>query len=153
MPWGGGTSRPAARRCPHPCPDRGASRMHPRAVLAWSAACLMIVLSTTNPAYRGLVLAATIAVVLAGAGLARAGRLLAAAVAVVLVSVALNLASAHVGADVILTLPTWLPALGGPYTVEALVYGLSTGVTLAAALLAMAPISLLLEPSEVVDAL
>jgi len=124
-----------------------------RAVLAWSAACLVIVLSTTNPAYRGLVLAAAVAVVVAGVGLTRARPLLVAAATLAASTAVLNLVSAHVGADVLVALPAWLPAIGGPYTAEALVYGLSAGITLATALLAVAPISLLLEPSEVVDAL
>src|SRR2546425_4792609 len=40
------------------------------------------------------------------------------------------------------SLPDGIPALGGPYTAEALAFGLSTGVTLAAAILAVAPFSL-----------
>ncbi|HZV50260.1 MAG TPA: energy-coupling factor transporter transmembrane component T [Candidatus Dormibacteraeota bacterium] len=127
--------------------------MHARAVLAWSGACLVIVLATTNPVYRTLVLATAATTVVAGAGVARARRLLIAAGIAALSAVALNLVSAHVGADVLFALPDSIPALGGPYTAEALVEGLAAGVTLAAALLAVAPISLLLEPFEVVEAL
>ena len=45
--------------------------MNARSVAAWSAACLFIVLFTTNPAYKVLVLAAAIASLAAGAGLNR----------------------------------------------------------------------------------
>ena len=136
-----------------PAPQGALRSVHARGVLAWSGACLVIVLSTTNPAYRSLVLAAATAVVVAAAGPARARRPLIGAAALGLSAAALNLISAHLGADVLFALPSWIPALGGPYTLEALVYGLGTGVTLAAALLAVAPVSLLLEPFEVVEAL
>ena len=43
--------------------------------------------------------------------------------------------------------------MGGPYTVEALAFGASSGITIAAAILAAAPFSLLLQPHDVMDAL
>jgi energy-coupling factor transport system permease protein len=65
----------------------------------------------------------------------------------------LNFVSAHLGATVLFALPEQIPALGGPYTVEALVFGASAGITIAAAILAAAPFSLLLDSHEVMDAL
>src|SRR5262249_26027218 len=52
---------------------RGPERpdMNARAVAAWSATCLFIVLFTTNPAYKALVLAAALTALAAGAGLRR----------------------------------------------------------------------------------
>ena len=45
------------------------------------------------------------------------------------------------------------PLVGGPWTVEAVLFGIASGLAIAAAVLAMAPLSLLLQPHEVVDAL
>ncbi|HEY1420560.1 MAG TPA: energy-coupling factor transporter transmembrane component T [Chloroflexota bacterium] len=127
--------------------------MNARAVAAWSAACLFIVLSTSNPAYKVLVLAAALAALAAGAGSIRMRPLLTGVMLVATFAVALNFVSAHLGATVLFSLPAWVPALGGPYTLEALAYGASGGVTIAAAILAAAPFSLLLKSHEVMDAL
>jgi len=56
------------------------NHLNARAVAAWSAACLVLVLATTNPVYKTLVLAAALAALVAGAGLRRTRRLLVAAV-------------------------------------------------------------------------
>src|SRR5581483_5131055 len=127
--------------------------MRGRAVAAWSAACLLIVLLSTNPAYRLLVLVIAAFAVVAGAGPGRVRPLLAATGAAGLVAAALNFGLSHVGGDVLFELPASWPAVGGRYTLEALVYGVLTGVTLAAAVVAVAPLSLLLEPHELVEAL
>lgn len=127
--------------------------MDARGVVAWSAAALLIVLATSNPTYRVLALGVALAVVAAVAGLGRARRLLVGAAVLGMSAVALTFGVSHVGATVLFGLPDAIPAIGGPYTLEALVYGLVTGVTLTAAVLAVAPISLLLEPHEVVDVL
>jgi len=127
--------------------------LNARAVAAWSAACLVVVLATTNPVYKTLVLAAALAALVAGAGFRRTRRLFAAAVLIAAFAVVLNLVSAHLGATVLFTLPAQLPAIGGPYTLEALAYGATGGITVAAAILAAAPFSLLLAPHEVMDAL
>ena len=127
--------------------------MDGRAVAAWAAACLFAVLSTDNPGYKLLVLGAVLAVLIASAGLRRLRRLLVAVTAFAAFAVLLNFVSAHLGATVLFALPDAVPALGGPYTLEALAFGVSGGVTLATAILAAAPFSLLLEPHEVVAAL
>jgi energy-coupling factor transport system permease protein len=127
--------------------------MDARPVVAWSAAALAVVLATGNPAYRLLALAAVLTVVLGSAGLARSRRLLLGATLLGASAALFNLLLSHVGGTVLFELPESVPAVGGPYTLEALVFGLVTGATLAAALLAVAPLSLLLEPHEVVDAL
>ena len=129
------------------------NRLNARAVAAWSAACLVLVLASTNPVYKTLVLAAALAALVAGAGLRRTRRLLVAAVLIAAFAVVLNLVSAHLGETVLFALPAQLPAIGGPYTLEALAYGATGGVTVAAALFAAAPFSLLLASHEVMDAL
>src|SRR5258708_28391431 len=55
----------------------------------------------------------------------------------------LNFISAHLGATVLFELPASIPAVGGPYTLEALAAGLSGGLTVAAAIVAAAPFSLM----------
>ena len=127
--------------------------MDGRSVAAWAAACLFIVLSTTNPAYKVLVLAVTLTVLVACAGVSRMRRLLVGVGALSAFATVLNFVSAHLGTTVLFTLPEGLPALGGPYTLEALVFGASGGATLAAAIFAAAPFSLILAPHEVVAAL
>ena len=127
--------------------------MNARALAAWSAACLFIVLFTTNPAYKAAVLAAAIVTLAAGAGLRRVRRLLAAIGAVGAFAALLNFVSAHLGDTVLFSLPAAIPGIGGPYTLEALAYGLTGGLTIGAAILAAAPFSVLLAAHEVVDAL
>ncbi|MEO8745825.1 MAG: energy-coupling factor transporter transmembrane component T [Candidatus Dormiibacterota bacterium] len=127
--------------------------MNARAVAAWSAACLVIVLFTTNPAYKAMVLAAAIASLAAGAGWQRQRGLLVGITLIAAFATALNFVSAHLGTTVVFSLPDQVPALGGPYTLEALAAGVSGGLTVAAAVAAAAPFSLLLASHEVMDAL
>jgi energy-coupling factor transport system permease protein len=127
--------------------------MNARAVAAWSGACLFIVLFTNNPAYKALVLAAAFAALAAGAGLSRMNRLLKGVVLISGFDIALNFVSAHLGGTVLFSLPDNIPAFGGPYTLEALVFGASNGITIAAAILAAAALSLLLSPHDVMAAL
>ena len=127
--------------------------MSARAVAAWSAACLFIVLFTSNPAYRIGVLVAAFCTLAARAGLHRMKPLLLGVAAVAVFAALLNFVSAHLGSTVLFELPGSLPAAGGPYTLEALAFGVTGGVTIAAAILAVAPFSLLLATDEVVDAL
>ncbi len=127
--------------------------MNARAIASWSAACLVIVLSTTNPVYKATVLAAALTALAAGAGLRRIERLLIAVLLIGAFAMLLNLVSAHLGTTVLFSLPASIPALGGPYTLEALAYGAAGGITIAAAILAAAPFSLLLASYEVMDAL
>jgi energy-coupling factor transport system permease protein len=127
--------------------------LNARAVAAWSAACLFIVLFTTNPAYKAMVLAAAIASLAAGAGLHRMRGLLTGVVIIAAFATLLNFVSAHLGTTVLFKVPSALPGIGGPYTLEALAAGLSGGLTVGAAIVAAAPFSLMLASHEVMDAL
>ncbi len=127
--------------------------MNARAVAAWSATCIVIVLSTTNPVYKAAVLAAALTALAAGVGLRRIRGVLAGVLLISAFAVLLNFASAHLGSTVLFELPDQIPALGGPYTLEALAFGATGGLTIAAAILAAAPFSLLLASHEVMDAL
>ena len=127
--------------------------MNARAVAAWSATCIFIVLSTTNPAYKALVLAAALAALAAGVGLRRLRGVLVGVLFISAFATLLNFVSAHLGDTVLFELPDQIPALGGPYTLEALAFGATGGLTVAAAILAAAPFSLLLGAHDVMDAL
>jgi energy-coupling factor transport system permease protein len=127
--------------------------MNARAVAAWTAACLFVVLYTSNPLYKTLVLAAALSALVAGAGWRRSRRLLLGVALISGFAVLLNFVSAHLGTTALFALPAGIPGLGGPYTLEALAFGLMGGATIAAAILAAAPFSLILKSHEVMDAL
>jgi len=126
--------------------------MSARALAAWSVACLFVALSTTNPAYRAAVLVAALAALLVSPGHVRARPTLTFVLVTAVLGTLLNLVVSHVGTTVLFELPDGIPAFGGTYTAEALAFGASTGVTLAAAILAVAPFSRL-GPEEIIDAL
>ena len=127
--------------------------MNARAVAAWSAACLFIVLATTNPVYKAAVLVAALFALAIGVGLRRMRGVLTGVALIAAFAVLLNFVSAHLGSTVLFALPDQIPALGGPYTLEALAFGATGGLTVGAAILAAAPFSLLLASHEVMDAL
>ncbi|MEA2655657.1 MAG: energy-coupling factor transport system permease protein [Chloroflexota bacterium] len=127
--------------------------MNARAVAAWSATCIFIVLSTTNPAYKAAVLVAALAALATGVGLHRTRGVLTGVTLIAAFAAFLNFVSAHLGTTVLFSLPAQIPALGGPYTLEALTFGATGGLTIGAAILAAAPFSLLLPSHEVMDAL
>jgi energy-coupling factor transport system permease protein len=126
----------------------------PRALVAWSATALVIALASNNPAYRAAVAVAAV-VVLATNGRRDLPwrRLALALLAMSALTVALNAVLSHAGDDVLFELPVVIPVLGGRYTIESIAYGASTGLAIAASLLAVAPLSLVLEPADAVEAL
>jgi energy-coupling factor transport system permease protein len=127
--------------------------MSARAVAAWSATCLFIVLSTTNPAYKAIVLIAALSALAVGVGVRRMRGVLFGVLLISALAVLLNFISAHLGTTVLFEVPAQIPAVGGPYTLEALAFGASGAITIAAAVLSAAPFSLMLSSSEVMDAL
>ncbi|HEX4580043.1 MAG TPA: energy-coupling factor transporter transmembrane component T [Candidatus Dormibacteraeota bacterium] len=129
------------------------TQVHARACAAWSGAALVVVLTSTNPVYRALVLLVAVNVLL---GLRRRDAairplLFAIGIATVL-TVLLNIVLSHTGDHVVLTLPGALPGVGGPITVEAAVYGLDVALGIAAAVLAVAPLSRVLHAHDLLDA-
>jgi energy-coupling factor transport system permease protein len=128
--------------------------MNPRALGAWALAGVTIALATGNPVYRVLVLLCALNVVMAlrRPGASVRGLLIALAVAAAIAIATTTLAS-HTGQHAFLVLPSGIPVIGGPLTLEAALFGLSTGIGIAAAVLAAAPLSLVLEPHALVDAL
>ncbi len=127
--------------------------IQPRAVAAWSGAALVVVLTSTNPVYRVLVLLVALNVLLSLRRRDAALRPLFIAVGVAAgLAVLLNVLLSHTGAHAIVSLPAWLPGIGGPITVEAVVYGADVALGLAAAVLAVAPLSRVIYPHDLVDA-
>ncbi|MFN2582964.1 MAG: energy-coupling factor transporter transmembrane component T [Candidatus Dormibacteria bacterium] len=128
--------------------------MNVRALAAWSAAALTISLSTTNPLYRALVVLCALNLVLAAERRdVRLRPLISAVLVASTIAVLITLLLSHTGAHVLARIPDTVPAFGGAITLEALVFGITAGLGLGAALLACAPLSLVAEPHELVDAL
>jgi energy-coupling factor transport system permease protein len=126
----------------------------PRAWLLWSISAVTIALLSNNPVYRVLVALAALNVLLTWLPTERNRKPLALALMFAAILAALiNVLASHTGADVLFRLPSWLPLAGGPITLESLAYGGAMGMGLVAALLAVAPLSLVLEPHDVVDAM
>ncbi|MFI5284945.1 MAG: energy-coupling factor transporter transmembrane component T [Candidatus Dormibacteria bacterium] len=128
--------------------------MNPRALAAWSVSGITIALASGNPVYRGLVLlcALNVVVALRRPEVSLRGLAIALVIAAVIAIVVTTLAS-HTGAHAFLALPAGIPVVGGPLTIEAVVFGASTGIGIAAAVLAAAPLSLVVMPNSLVDAL
>jgi energy-coupling factor transport system permease protein len=127
--------------------------VNPRAFAAWSAAALVVVLTSTNPVYRVLVLLLALNVLLSLRRPDAALRPLFIAVGVASgLAVILNALLSHTGAHTIVVLPSQLPGIGGQITTEAVIYGVDVALGLAAAVLAMAPLSRVLYPHDLIDA-
>lgn len=106
-------------------------RRHPVAWMVWAGAAATVALLTRNPWYLALLGVAALLVGRRATGAQLRGllspRLL---LSILLFPAALNLLLSRTGATVLLELP--LPWVGGPYTLEAFLFGLSAGVQLAA---------------------
>jgi energy-coupling factor transport system permease protein len=144
---------------PAPAPTAAAvpasrAALGPRVWLVWSIAAVTVALVTSNPVYRGLVALVALDVLLTWAPRGRRLRPLGWVIVLAAAFAALiNLLASHTGANVIVRLPDWLPLAGGPLTVESVAYGGAIGLGLVAALLAVAPLSIVLEPHDVIDAM
>ena len=128
--------------------------MSPRTWLIWSLAAVTVAVSTDNPVYRGLVALAALNVLLTWLPPGRRMKPLAVALVIAAALAALiNVLASHTGADVLARLPPDWPLVGGALTLESLAFGSDVGLGLVAALLAVAPLSMVLEPHDVVDAM
>jgi energy-coupling factor transport system permease protein len=125
-----------------------------RALIVWSLAGLVVALSTTNPVYRAIVALIAVNVLLAWRRPDQdLGFLFRAILFTTIGAVVLNVVVGHLGATVLFNLPDGWPLVGGPWTLESIVYGFNTALGLAAAVLVVAPLSYVIEPHELVDAL
>lgn len=110
-------------------------RIDPRAWLCWVAAITVIASVTRNPLYM-IVLLLIIAVIEVTCAAGERGivsfssaRLIA---FVVPMAAVLNALMVHAGDTVLVRLPDWLPVAGGDLTAEALAYGATNGLVIAA---------------------
>jgi energy-coupling factor transport system permease protein len=126
--------------------------MSSRALATWSAAALIVVLTSTNPVYRALVLLIAVNMLVAlGRRDAQSRPLFLAVGVAAIVAAVLNAVLSHTGAHVLFTVPD-LPGIGGSVTLESVLYGLDVGLGIAAAVLAIAPLSQVLYAHDLVDA-
>jgi len=128
--------------------------MSPRAVATWSAAAMAMVVLTNHPVYRLLIALVAINVLVARR---RPGTSLRALLSVLatfaLITVAYNPLINHAGSHPIATIPTSLPGIGGPITVESIAYGVSAAIGVVAAALAVAPLVMVIDPTDLLQAL
>ncbi len=121
---------------------------------AWVLAAISVATADVDPLPR--------AVVLAGAWVLLARRRLPGRrlrplgiglVVAALSAVPINGLLVHTGANVLVSMPAWLPGIGGPITLEAFADGGGVALGLAAAVSAAAALSLVVDPADLVDAL
>ena len=122
--------------------------IHPTAWLIWLLTVIVALSTTRNPIYLGLILVCLAGVVRAVRASTPApplplsiGRL---AILLVFTSAVFNLVTAHFGQTVLFQLPATIPLLGGPFTLEALVFGAINGLVLAGFLGAFSVLTLAL---------
>jgi energy-coupling factor transport system permease protein len=128
--------------------------MNPRALAAWSASGVVIVLAANNPVYRILVLLAAIDVLVVHHRPDRRVRSLLTALALATgIAVLISAALSHAGTHVLFAIPRWVPGFAGPVTLESAIFGLATGIGLSAGALVVAPLSMVLLPQQLVDGL
>ncbi len=113
--------------------------IHALAWLAWLAAIMVVLTTTRNPLYLGVVLA-WIALVSVAVRRTTDAEISTQAVNispvrfglfVIAVSAIFNGLTVHFGSTILFTLPEQLPLIGGPITLEAIVYGALNGVVIA----------------------
>jgi len=116
--------------------------IHPAVWLLWLLAATVPALTTRNPLYLVIVLLAAALVYQAVAESSPLGRdwrlVLRFALTLWAFSLAFNVLTWHYGATPLLSLPDHWPVVGGPITLEALVFGLTSGLALATLLLVFA---------------
>ena len=112
--------------------------LHGGAWISWLAAILAVTSLTRNPIYLllvllwiGLVTLALNLAALPGEPLAFPLSPLRFGLFVVVVAAFFNALTVHVGSTVLFTMPRAIPLLGGPVTLEAMIYGLLNGLVIA----------------------
>ena len=114
-------------------------RFHPWAWLIWTLGVLTPALLTRNPLYHAVLIAALaldVWALTAGRQQWTEGKpLLSLWGWLVGVTVALNVMMVHQGRYVLITLPREWPLIGGPWTLEAALFGIATGLSLVTLLL------------------
>ncbi|CAN5573489.1 energy-coupling factor transporter transmembrane component T [soil metagenome] len=107
-------------------------RLDPRAWLIWGVAMSLVPMLGRNPypLIAGLIVALTVRSAMATEDGAGWGRLLRLAVIFATIGVLFNLVTYHGGDREIAVVPGWVPIAGGPLTLNAVVYGVLSGLSL-----------------------
>lgn len=126
----------------------------PAAVVVWVLAALAVVFFDTDPIAQAVVLAGAWLLLLRRRVEGRRLRPLAVGLTVLgVLTVAVNGLLSHVGATVLVVLPSWLPLVGGPVSAEGFAEGGSVALGLVTAVSVTAALSVVIEPTDLVDAL
>ena len=115
-------------------PAGGARLLHPLAWVMWLLATVAALLSTRNPLYLAVILASIALTLRASRSSAFAPPLPISVwrfgLVVITISALFNGLMSHFGQTVLVTLPSWLPIIGGAVTLEGVLYGVINGLVL-----------------------
>lgn len=126
----------------------------PAAVVVWVLAALAVAFFDTDPAAQTIVLVGGWVLLARRRAEGRRLRpLVVGLVVLAVVTVAINGCLSHTGATVLLVLPSWLPVAGGVVTAEGFASGGSIALGLLSAITVTAALSVVIEPTDLVDAL
>jgi energy-coupling factor transport system permease protein len=119
--------------------------LHPMAWVGWLAAALVALSGTRNPLHLILILLCVVVVDTASAAHRRGGDAVLSplrfALIVIPLSALFNALTVHFGDTVLFYLPRGIPVLGGPVTLEALVFGALNGLVLSGILAAFTTVN------------
>jgi len=136
---------------------RAAAGLDPRAWLAWAAAAMLPPLLGRNPFPLAVTLLAVLAVRVAWSPTMRPvvpwPALVRLAVVFATISVVFNVLTVRAGDRVIVTLPNAIPLVGGELTLNAVVFGLLSGLALITLVLIGTTLGALLDWSATIRAL
>lgn len=122
-----------------------AGTANPAVWAIWFTAVLISVSLTKNPLYLIIILLAVGVIIASHRCETPAGPWKAFAgigLTFVFISAIYNILISHYGETVFVTLPVWMPIIGGPLTLEAAVFGVTFGLTFMAGMLAFAALNM-----------
>jgi energy-coupling factor transport system permease protein len=124
------------------------------AVVIWVLAALAVGFFDSDPLAQGMVLVGTWLFLIKRKSPSKHLKPLLLGIGIFAVTtIVLNGLLSHLGKNVVITFPSWLPVFGGPVTVEGFVNGGSIALSLLIAVSVSASLSLVIEPTDLVDAL
>ena len=126
----------------------------PAAVVAWVLAALTVAFCDNDPAAQLIVLAGAWMLLVLRRAEGRRLRPFVIGLSVLgVITVAVNGFLSHVGSTVLFVLPSWLPLVNGAVTAEGYATGGSIALALMTAVSVTAALSVVIEPTDLVDAL
>jgi len=125
--------------------------LHPLAHCLWVLAVAAIALSTRNPVYLGVVLFAvwlTYRAALKAATSSAWGSIVRLGLWIWAITIPFNAITAHVGRYELFRLPPQLPLVGGPITLEGILFGFLNGLALVLLLAAFAAFNMMVDQAQ-----